>query len=270
MIVERIFPPHKSLYNKWRNSFIQFGKIIDSMGLIQLFTIWTFTVAGIVLQMGSIERFVYWEWNGWYIGAFKLAFVTGLYIFIFQPKGIWKVGVKRLNEKEYITHFGLVILLLFIGWVNQNSSINDLRFFLPYLASFLSGLTIFQFPVKFDETKGEWFNFNWDKKIYFLSISVGLMSCAIVLGFFMDDPIISTASIVSLPFPVIALLWPSHVRHLQRAQFYPLFILSMFLCVRVPWFLLPLAGLFYTLRIVNYFRYGIVFPSFGVDLPDEI
>ena len=31
-----------------------------------------------------------------------------------------------------------------------------------------------------------------------------------------------------------------------------------------------LAGLFYTLRIVNYFRYGIVFPSFGVDLPDEI
>ena len=227
MIVERIFPSDKLYYNKWRNSFIIFGKIIDSMGLIQLFTIWTFTVAGIVLQMGSTDRFVYWEWTGWYIGLIKLAFVTGLYIYIFQPKGIWTVGKKRLNEKEYSIHLGIALLLLIVGWANQNSSINDLRLFLPYLAAFLSGLAIFQFPVQLNETKGEWFSFNWDKKIYFLSISVGLMSCAIVLGFYMDDPIISTASIVSLPFPVIALLWPSHVRHLQRAQFYPCFFVSV-------------------------------------------
>ena len=100
MIVERIFPPDKPSYNKWRNSFVQFGKIIDSMGLIQLFTIWTFTVAGIVLQMGSTDRFVYWEWAAWYIGLLKLAFVTGLYIYFFQPKGIWIVGKKRVNEKE--------------------------------------------------------------------------------------------------------------------------------------------------------------------------
>ena len=67
MLVERIFPPDNSFYNKWRNFFIQFGKFIDSKGLIQLFTIWTFTVAGIVLQMGSTDRFIYWEWAGWYM-----------------------------------------------------------------------------------------------------------------------------------------------------------------------------------------------------------
>ena len=65
MIVERIFPPDNYFYNKWRNFFIQFGKVIDSKGLIQLFTIWTFTVAGIVLQMGSTDRFIYGEWAGW-------------------------------------------------------------------------------------------------------------------------------------------------------------------------------------------------------------
>ncbi|MBT6414478.1 MAG: hypothetical protein HOK12_08980 [Candidatus Marinimicrobia bacterium] len=100
--------------------------------------------------------------------------------------------------------------------------------------------------------------------------SVGLFCIAILLGFYFDDPIITSAGIVSVPFPLIALLWPSHVRHLQRARFYPLFIFAMFLCVRAPWFLIPLAILFYTLRIVNYFRYGIVYPSFGVDFSDNI
>ena len=121
MIVERIFPPDKSLYNKWRNFFSQFGEIIDASGLIQLFTIWTFTVAGIVLQMGLKDRFVYWEWHGWFLGFIKLAVVTLLFIFVFQPKGLWIAGKKRLNEKEYGIHFGIALLLLLIGWATPNS-----------------------------------------------------------------------------------------------------------------------------------------------------
>ncbi len=270
MIVERIFPPDKSLYNKWRNFFSQFGEIIDASGLIQLFTIWTFTVAGIVLQMGLKDRFAYWEWHGWFLGFIKLGVVTLLFIFVFQPKGLWIAGKKRLNEKEYGIHFGIALILLLIGWATPNSSINDLKSFLPYLVAFLGGLAIFQFVIEFDETKGEWYNFYWDRKEFFLGSSVLLMFAAVLLGFYFDDPIISTASMISLPFPMIALLWPSHVRHLQRARFYPLFIFAMFLCVRAPWFLIPLAGLFYTLRTVNYFRYGIVYPSFGVDLLEEL
>ena len=269
MIIERIFPPSSTHYNKWRNSFSRWGELLDAKGLIQLFTIWTFTVAGFVLQMGSSDRFVYWEWNGWLIGLIKLAFVTALFISVFQPKTQWVAGKKRLNKKEFGIHFGIAFLLLIVGWINPDSSLKDIIKILPYLTAFLGGLAVFQFVIEFDETKGEWYNFHWERKEFFLLSSIILIFSAVLLGFYFDDPIISTAGMVALPFPVIALIWPSHVRHLQRARFYPLFILAMFLCVRAPWFLFPLAGLFYTLRTVNYFRYGIVYPSFGVDLLEK-
>ncbi len=270
MIVERLFPQKSKLFNKWRHPLSQFGTVLDAQGLIQLFTIWTLTVAGIVLQIGLVNRFVYWEWNGWLLGLIKLFLSTLLFYLFLHPKGLWFPGKKRLNKKEYASHFGLALLFLLIGWTNINNTLFDLVKLLPYLAAFLGGLAIFQFIIEFDKTKGVWVNFHWNSKQPILMSSVGLFCIAILLGFYFDDPIITSAGIVSVPFPLIALIWPSHVRHLQRARFYPLFIFAMFLCVRAPWFLIPLAILFYTLRIVNYFRYGIVYPSFGVDFSDNI
>ena len=128
---------------------------------------------------------------------------------------------------------------------------------------------VFQFILKLEEDKGTWNNFNWENKFRYLSMSVGFMILAMLLGIFLEDPVVSTAAAVSIPFPLIALIWPNHVRHLQRARFYPLFTFAMFLSVRAAWFLVPLVVLFFTLRMVNYFRYGIVHPSFGVDFLEE-
>ena len=138
-----------------------------------------------------------------------------------------------------------------------------------YIFSFLSCLVVFQFKIELEEDKGTWNNFNWEHKFEYLSISVGFMLLAMFLGIFLEDPVASTAAAVSIPFPLIALIWPNHVRHLQRARFYPLFTFAMFLSVRAAWFLVPLAVLFFILRMVNYFRYGIVHPSFGVDFLEE-
>ena len=85
----------------------------------------------------------------------------------------------------------------------------------------------------------------------------------------MDDPIISTVSMVSFPFPLTSINMASIYGHLQEARFYPLFTCAMFLSVRAPWFLIPLIILFYSLRLINYFRFGIVYPSFGVDFDEE-
>lgn len=242
---------------------------MDAGGLIQLFIIWTLTVSGIVANMDHTNRFVYWEWSGWMIGLIKLLLVSIVFLVWIHPRKLWIIGTRTLNNTELGTHLGIAIVLLLIGWFNPRSGLGSLSSLVPYLTAFLSGLLVFQFILEFDKTKGVWFNFHWDNKELYLSLSVLSMSIAILIGILFDDPVVSTAGMVALPFAAIALIWPSHVRHLQRARFYPIFIFAMFLCVRAPWFLIPLAVLFFVLRTVNYFRYGIVHPSFGVDFLEE-
>ena len=286
MIIEKIVPVGSQNHMRWKDFFSNIGKKADSQGWIQLFSIWTLTVAGIVLSMDIQDRYVYWDWDGWIVGLVKLMIVSIVFISILNPKKIWTVGKKRLNIKEIFIHGVVGVILLLLGWIDIGMIeaiskgklesmvmvtylIYSALSIVPYVLSFLSCLLVFQFILELEEDKGTWNNLNWENKLGYLSMSVVFMVLAMLLGISLEDPVASTAAAVALPFSAIALIWPDHVRHLQRARFYPLFIFAMFLCVRVPWFLVPLAVLFFLLRIVNYFRYGIVHPSFGVDFLEE-
>ena len=279
MLIEKIIPVGSDLYSVWSGYFSELGKKIDSQGWVQLFSIWTLTVGGIVLSMDLSDRYIYWEWSGWIEGFIKLLIVSIVFIFILKPNEMWTAGTKRLNIKEFLIHSGIGSILIVFGLFDlgmivgpYESKIDFLHVLLSlisYVFSFLSCLIVFQFVLELEQDKGTWNNFNWEHKFEYLSISVGFMALAMLLGIFLEDPVASTAAAVSIPFPLIALIWPNHVRHLQRARFYPLFTFAMFLSVRAAWFLVPLAVLFFTLRMVNYFRYGIVHPSFGVDFLEE-
>ena len=279
MLIEKIIPVGSDLYSVWSGYFSELGKKIDSQGWVQLFSIWTLTVGGIVLSMDLSDRYIYWEWSGWIEGFIKLLIVSIVFIFILKPNEMWTAGTKRLNIKEFLIHsvigsilvvFGLVDLEMIVGpYESKIEFLHVLLSLVSYVFSFLSCLIVFQFILELEEDKGTWNNFNWEHKFEYLSISVGFMALAMLFGIFLEDPVASTAAAVSIPFPLIALIWPNHVRHLQRARFYPLFTFAMFLSVRAAWFLVPLAVLFFTLRMVNYFRYGIVHPSFGVDFLEE-
>lgn len=279
MLIEKIIPVGSDLYSVWSGYFSELGKKIDSQGWVQLFSIWTLTVGGIVLSMDLSDRYIYWEWSGWIEGFIKLLIVSIVFIFILKPNEMWTAGTKRLNIKEFLIHSGIGSILIVFGFFDlgmivgpYESKIEFLHVLLSlisYVFSFLSCLIVFQFILELEQDKGTWNNFNWEHKFEYLSISVGFMALAMLLGIFLEDPVASTAAAVSIPFPLIALIWPNHVRHLQRARFYPLFTFAMFLSVRAAWFLVPLAVLFFTLRMVNYFRYGIVHPSFGVDFLEE-
>ena len=279
MLIEKIIPVGSDLYSVWSGYFSELGKKIDSQGWVQLFSIWTLTVGGIVLSMDLSDRYIYWEWSGWIEGFIKLLIASIVFLFILKPNGMWTAGTKRLKIKEFLIHSVIGSILLVFGFFDlemfielHESEIEFLHVLLSlfsYVLSFLSCLIVFQFILELEEDKGTWNNFNWEHKFEYLSISVGFMALAMFLGIFLEDPVASTAAAVSIPFPLIALIWPNHVRHLQRARFYPLFTFAMFLSVRAAWFLVPLAVLFFTLRMVNYFRYGIVHPSFGVDFLEE-
>ena len=279
MLIEKIIPVGSDLYSVWNGYFSELGKKIDSQGWVQLFSIWTLTVGGIVLSMDLSDRYIYWEWSGWIEGFIKLLIVSIVFIFILKPNEMWTAGTKRLNIKEFLIHSGIGSILIVFGlfdlgmivgpYERKIEFLHVLLSLISYVFSFLSCLIVFQFILELEEDKGTWNNFNWEHKFEYLSISVGFMALAMLLGIFLEDPVASTAAAVSIPFPLIALIWPNHVRHLQRARFYPLFTFAMFLSVRAAWFLVPLAVLFFTLRMVNYFRYGIVHPSFGVDFLEE-
>lgn len=279
MLIEKIIPVGSDLYSVWSGYFSELGKKIDSQGWVQLFSIWTLTVGGIVLSMDLSDRYIYWEWSGWIEGFIKLLIVSIIFIFILKPNEMWTAGTKRLNIKEFLIHSGIGSILIVFGlfdlgmivgpYESKIEFLHVLLSLISYVFSFLSCLIVFQFILELEEDKGTWNNFNWEHKFEYLSISVGFMALAMLLGIFLEDPVASTAAAVSIPFPLIALIWPNHVRHLQRARFYPLFTFAMFLSVRAAWFLVPLAVLFFTLRMVNYFRYGIVHPSFGVDFLEE-
>ena len=282
MILEKIVPVDSQPYLRYKQIFSIMGEKSDSQGWVQLFTIWTLTVAGIVLSMDMQDRYVYWEWDGWMVGLVKLMIVSVVFIAFLNPKKIWTVGTKRLKLNEVLIHCVVGTILLLFGWmdldmIEANSKgefessiivvylIYSALSIVPYVFSFLSCVLVFQYILELEEDTGTWTNSNWENKFRYLSISVVSMLFAMLLGIVLEDPVASTAAAVAIPFSAIALIWPNHVRHLQRARFYPLFIFAMFLCVRTPWFLIPLGVLFFLLRTINYFRYGIIHPSFGVD-----
>ena len=88
-----------------------------------------------------------------------------------------------------------------------------------------------------------------------------------IVGYLNDDPMISTIAAVYTPFPLVALIFPPAIRHIQRCRMHVVFIPAMFLSVRFPWLLIMVTLLFWILRYYNYFRFGEVKPSFKVDLP---
>ena len=99
--------------------------------------------------------------------------------------------------------------------------------------------------------------------------ALALLSLSCVVGFSQNDPMISTIAVIYITFILVTLIFPAHVRHNQRARIYGVFIPAMFLSVRFPWFLIPLAIVFYSLRKITYFQTDEVYPSFRVDF-DEL
>ena len=269
MLVERIFPKDSQRYIEIQKFFQEAGDFIEKFSIMRLFIIWSMTVCGTVLSAGLEDRFVYWDWSGSTTGLIKLAIVSAVFFLILGPNQLWTLGSKRLGTNELGSHTLMASALIVFGGIGGGTDLG--RFILhlfPYAIGFLGAVLVFQFPLKLDISKGEWTVETWENKFYYLGVSSLFFLVAILAGFYLDDPILSTVAMVNLPFTMVALIFPNHVRHLQRARFYPLFIFSLFLSVRAPWFLIPLIILFFFLRTANYFRYGIAYPSFGVDFDE--
>ena len=260
MLLARYAPVGSPRYEKLSKSSLKFDKIMEWLPA-QWFSIWILIVAGIANGKLYVDKNYFWDYSDWKIGLFiffMVFVIIGVLGFKFNFLPIRNISATFKSIKYHI----LLVFVLFWAGNSISNAIyvgNSVIYALAYFALFL------MHTVKINES--EQLIISQKNKNIKTGISTVLLLIAGISGYFLNDPVIATAAIVSLPF-LIVLLFGKHVRHLERAKFYPIFIFAMFVSSREAWFLIPIFMLFHILRSYNYLRYQKVFPTFGVSESD--
>ncbi len=262
MLLARYAPVGSQRYKKLTQIAQSFDNIMKWFP-VQLFGIWTIFVAGMASGKAQTDRYYFWDWNSWVIGVVGIFVVSFVLIVLANKfKGIpLNDDVVSLKSRGY--HVFMSVIVSYLGYLllaGFGSLFYAEIYVLPYFAIYLIH------TIKIDNSKS--IISSESKKHIKSIISIILLAITGIIGYSINDPVISTASIVSLPFFVV-LLFGKHIRHLERAKFYPIFIFAMFVVSREAWFLIPLLLLFFILRSYNYLRYQRVYPTFGVTTDDQ-
>lgn len=260
MLLARYAPVGSQRYEKLAQSAKSIDKIMEWLPA-QLFGIWSIFVAGMAAGKAQTDRYYFWDWSDWLIGIVGIIVITLLYYPLKRKLKIKKIQEIEFTKNSLTNTFYLIfyIMLFVIGWLataslNMHDLIDGIMLYVAFFGSLL-----FIHSIKYEDIS----IFDLKHKNIHTGIGIILLLFCSVSGYISDDPVISTTAIVSLPF-VVVLLFGKHVRHLERAKFYPIFIFAMFVVSREAWFLIPLLFLFFILRSYNYLRYQKVYPTFGV------
>lgn len=257
MILARFAPVDSKRYKSLSRKTKKLEKVFEWLPM-QLFGIWTTFVVGISVGKAIEDRYYFWDWSSWLIGTLGIILIA-IVLNILKKRFKefpFRSGDYSFKIRGYNAFIPLV--LLSIGYITASgfSSIFDILLYLfPYAALFIVH-TILVEPDSNTITKES------NKHIKSIT-SIILLLIAIIIGSINDDPLLATASMVSLPF-IVVLLFGNHIRHLERAKFYPIFVFVMFVCSREAWFIIPIFLLFHFLRSYNYLINQKIYPTFGV------
>ena len=167
------------------------------------------------------------------------------------------------------------IILFSIGWglVMQNQSnsaiipldISMLTLLLPYGLCFSSVSLLTTLPdMVGDSSSGDkTFPIVFGKGITLL-ISLVLIIIAFIVALENNDPLASTATLVSIPFFIFAFIRRMD-KDVLRAIRYPIFILNFFVLSVYPWLFIPLAITYYVSKYYYWHRFNLHYPTFLVD-----
>ena len=246
MILERLFPKETPRYAKVRESSAFLAPLLSwhPEGWISG---WLMVLAGANVGFETADRFIYWDMSTFSIPLLIFVLAGGLSMNMVRK---FPVFPQTANSAKGIVFF-------------------DIRYLtagLPYLGYFLAAWLIPS--IEISTVAGKKTVPPKSEQAGVLVSALVLLSISCLVGFGQDDPIISTVSAIYIPFILVTLIFPAHVRHVQRARIYGIFIPAMFLSVRFPWILIPLAVVFYGVRKISYLQTGDIYPSFRVDLDD--
>ena len=191
------------------------------------------------------------------VGAWILAFYS-------TWRGFLKNQKTLLQEKISLRIFfsGFSSLSLFMtGWhIGGGSVFHGLFSSLPYIIVFIA--VFLYYPLSIHAEKLHYRDLMTDLSSIPI-ISFILLIISTVIAYFINDPVLSTAGAIITPFYLVSLIFP-RAEHILRSFKYPLFILAIFIGVRLPWLLFALFFNFTLIRLYNYFRFGIIEPTLKV------
>ena len=261
MLINRIIKPDSDLYRQLSNKSKQFDYFMN-WNPLRWFGMWCMVLSGFNIVKGSEERYIFWDWNSGAVLIYLVLIIVTIWTVISSNNSKIPKTINGLRSVLYFFILGLICLVL--GSISHSIHIYIFNY-LPYLMYYFAILFVFSIKLKSNDDHSLYISNN-NNRLLNLFIASILTAISSLLGYNLDDPIISTISTVFLPFLIVSIIMPIHIRHLQRARMYGLFIPAVFLSIRYPWFLIPLFFLFFTLRIYHYFRFNIVFPTFAVDI----
>jgi len=226
------------------------------------FGMWCMVISGFNIIKGQENRYIFWDWNSGSLFIFSVIILVTVWSILSARHPATPKKINNLRSLLYFMVIGSMALLL--GSIGPKFSMVAIKNYAPYLLFYIAVWLVFSIEsIQQDDKSFEIAGSS--SRIRNLVGATTLIIVGTVMGFQFDDPVASTVSTVYLPFLLVALIMPAHIRHLQRARIYGVFIPAVFLVVRFPWFLIPLCTLFFLLRLYHYFRFNIVYPTFGVD-----
>ena len=261
MLVSRLIKPESNLYDRLSNWSKNMDNFMNWQPL-HWFGMWCMVISGFNIIKGQENRYIFWDWNSGSIIIFSVIILATVWTVLSARYSATPKQINNLRSLLYFIIMGFIALLL--GSIGPEFSIGVIKNYVPYLLFYIAVWLVFSIEfIQQDDKSIEIAGST--PRIRNLVGSTTLIIVGLVMGFQFDDPVASTVSAVYLPFLIVALIMPAHIRHLQRARIYGVFIPAVFLAFRFPWFLIPLWVLFFLLRLYHYFRFNIVYPTFGVD-----
>jgi len=221
------------------------------------------TIIGLVIIFITLCFVAFRKQNLFYL----LGVIWGIFIHLFWSTLFYhrKYHWSKLPILGIIGHGFSGFSLFMLGWSYTSSNLGmGLLFSIPYLLAFIGVSLVTTIPdIEGDKQVGK----NTFAVRYGIrsTIAWGTLSVffSVIIGYWLKDSVISTASIISLPFFLIALIF-LRIDHVLRAIRYPILILAVFISVRYPWFFVFLFITYYFFKNYYYFRFEKDWPTFQV------
>ncbi|MBC8311108.1 MAG: UbiA prenyltransferase family protein [Candidatus Marinimicrobia bacterium] len=169
-----------------------------------------------------------------------------------------------------LTNTVIGIILFLMGWIQVAGS-NNLQFgllmslMIPYVLCFSAVSLMTNIP----DIKGD-----ISESANTFSVKFGRRTTSLIATFFVivafyfsyqnSDPIASTASLVSIPFFIFALIRDLD-KDILRAIRYPIFLLNFFVFAVYPWLCLSVIMIYYFSKYYYWHRFNLHYPTFLVE-----